>query len=184
MVSHSESSRRQARPAPCTGRRKHGLDALRRWVRTLPVTDQVVIKHSVILKTWLADGTEPELVIDSLGSAPRRDPPAPRRGAVEQAAHQGGRPDGRSETALFDCGAELFDPSALRRAVQHHAAARRDRAGHHARPGQTGAPIEGSDPPPATRKHRLAAGTRCPWPRVPRAFQFYRRPFPPRSTGA
>jgi len=31
-----------------------GLQALRRWVEHLPDTDQVVIKHPVILKTWMA----------------------------------------------------------------------------------------------------------------------------------
>jgi DNA-binding PadR family transcriptional regulator len=65
MVSHSES-RAGKRTSTLYRATDDGLDALRRWVRTLPVTDQVVIKHSVILKTWLADGTEPELVIDSL----------------------------------------------------------------------------------------------------------------------
>ncbi|HEX4557666.1 MAG TPA: MarR family transcriptional regulator [Mycobacterium sp.] len=43
-----------------------GLHALRRWVETLPVTDQVIIKHSVILKTWLARDSEPERVIETL----------------------------------------------------------------------------------------------------------------------
>ena len=59
-LSAKRSAATRAATAPDT------LAALRRWVRTLPVADQVVIKHSVILKTWLADGTEPELVIDSL----------------------------------------------------------------------------------------------------------------------
>jgi DNA-binding PadR family transcriptional regulator len=43
-----------------------GLAALRRWVDALPVTDQVIIKHSVILKTWLARDSEPERVIETL----------------------------------------------------------------------------------------------------------------------
>jgi DNA-binding PadR family transcriptional regulator len=43
-----------------------GLAALRRWVDALPVTDQVVIKHSVILKTWLARDSDPERVIETL----------------------------------------------------------------------------------------------------------------------
>lgn len=43
-----------------------GLTALRRWVDALPVTDQVIIKHSVILKTWLARDSEPERVIETL----------------------------------------------------------------------------------------------------------------------
>lgn len=43
-----------------------GLDALRRWVRHFPARDQVVIKHPVILKTWLARGEDPEHVVDAL----------------------------------------------------------------------------------------------------------------------
>lgn len=43
-----------------------GLDAMRRWVQHFPGPDQVVIKHPVILKTWLARGEDPEHVIDSL----------------------------------------------------------------------------------------------------------------------
>lgn len=43
-----------------------GLDALRRWVQHFPGQDQVVIKHPVILKTWLARGEEPENVLDTL----------------------------------------------------------------------------------------------------------------------
>jgi DNA-binding PadR family transcriptional regulator len=43
-----------------------GLATLRRWVDTLPVTDQVVIKHSVILKTWLARDSEPERIVETL----------------------------------------------------------------------------------------------------------------------
>jgi DNA-binding PadR family transcriptional regulator len=43
-----------------------GRDALRRWVRHFPGQDQVVIKHPVILKTWLARGDNPEHVIDTL----------------------------------------------------------------------------------------------------------------------
>jgi DNA-binding PadR family transcriptional regulator len=43
-----------------------GLAALRRWVETLPVDDQVIIKHSVILKTWLARDSEPERVVETL----------------------------------------------------------------------------------------------------------------------
>lgn len=43
-----------------------GLDALRRWVQHFPGQDQVVIKHPVILKTWLARGEDPEHIIDSL----------------------------------------------------------------------------------------------------------------------
>ncbi|WAJ45443.1 MarR family transcriptional regulator [Mycobacterium sp. Aquia_216] len=43
-----------------------GLDALRRWVQHFPGDDQVVIKHPVILRTWLARGEDPELVVDTL----------------------------------------------------------------------------------------------------------------------
>ncbi|ORV81510.1 hypothetical protein AWC11_27160 [Mycobacterium interjectum] len=43
-----------------------GLDALRRWVQHFPGQDQVVIKHPVILRTWLARGEDPERVIDTL----------------------------------------------------------------------------------------------------------------------
>jgi len=43
-----------------------GLKALRRWVQQFPAQDQVVIKHPVILKTWLARGENPERVIDTL----------------------------------------------------------------------------------------------------------------------
>jgi len=43
-----------------------GLDALRRWVQHFPGQEQVVIKHPVILKTWLARGENPEHVLDTL----------------------------------------------------------------------------------------------------------------------
>lgn len=43
-----------------------GLDALRRWVQHFPGQEQVVIKHPVILKTWLARGQDPEHVLDTL----------------------------------------------------------------------------------------------------------------------
>ncbi len=43
-----------------------GLEGLRRWVQHLPSQDQVVIKHPVILRTWLARGEEPERVIEAL----------------------------------------------------------------------------------------------------------------------
>lgn len=43
-----------------------GLDALRRWVQHFPGQDQVVIKHPVILKTWLARGEDPDHVLDTL----------------------------------------------------------------------------------------------------------------------
>ncbi|MGV0070882.1 MarR family transcriptional regulator [Mycobacterium colombiense] len=43
-----------------------GRDALRRWVQHFPGQDQVVIKHPVILKTWLARGRDPEHVLDGL----------------------------------------------------------------------------------------------------------------------
>jgi DNA-binding PadR family transcriptional regulator len=43
-----------------------GLDALRHWVQHFPGQDQVVIKHPVILRTWLARGEDPERIIDTL----------------------------------------------------------------------------------------------------------------------
>ena len=43
-----------------------GLDALRRWVQHFPGQDQVVIKHPVILKTWLSRGEDPERIVDTL----------------------------------------------------------------------------------------------------------------------
>lgn len=43
-----------------------GLAALRGWVQHIPDQDRVVIKHPVILKTWLARGKDPENVIDTL----------------------------------------------------------------------------------------------------------------------
>lgn len=43
-----------------------GLEALRRWVQHFPGQDQVVIKHPVILKTWLARGEDPDHVLDTL----------------------------------------------------------------------------------------------------------------------
>ncbi|BBY23576.1 MarR family transcriptional regulator [Mycobacterium stomatepiae] len=43
-----------------------GLDALRRWVHHFPGDDQVVIKHPVILRTWLSRGEDPERIVDTL----------------------------------------------------------------------------------------------------------------------
>lgn len=43
-----------------------GLEALRAWVQRFPGEDQVVIKHPVILRTWLARGEDPERVLDTL----------------------------------------------------------------------------------------------------------------------
>lgn len=43
-----------------------GRDALRRWVQHFPGQDQVVIKHPVILRAWLARGEEPERVLEAL----------------------------------------------------------------------------------------------------------------------
>lgn len=43
-----------------------GLDALRRWVQHFPGDEQVVIKHPVILRTWLARGEDPEHIVDTL----------------------------------------------------------------------------------------------------------------------
>jgi hypothetical protein len=42
--------------------------ALRRWVQHFPSQDPVVIKHPVILRTWLARGEEPERVAQALDS--------------------------------------------------------------------------------------------------------------------
>lgn len=43
-----------------------GLEALQRWVAVLPGPDQLVIKHPIILKTWLADGVEPERLLEMI----------------------------------------------------------------------------------------------------------------------
>ncbi|WP_156686128.1 PadR family transcriptional regulator [Mycobacterium sp. Marseille-P9652] len=43
-----------------------GLDALRRWLQYFPEQERVVIKHPVILQTWLARGENPEHVVDLL----------------------------------------------------------------------------------------------------------------------
>ena len=43
-----------------------GLEALRGWVAVLPGPDQVVVKHPIILKTWLADGVEPERLLEMI----------------------------------------------------------------------------------------------------------------------
>lgn len=43
-----------------------GLHALRRWIQHFPGHDQVVIKHPVILKTWLSRGQDPEHIVDTL----------------------------------------------------------------------------------------------------------------------
>jgi DNA-binding PadR family transcriptional regulator len=43
-----------------------GLAALQRWVEQLPDTDQVVIKHPVILKTWMARDSDEARTLDAL----------------------------------------------------------------------------------------------------------------------
>lgn len=43
-----------------------GEVALRRWVRFYPGGDQVMIKHPVILKTWLADEADIDRVLETL----------------------------------------------------------------------------------------------------------------------
>jgi DNA-binding PadR family transcriptional regulator len=43
-----------------------GLEALRRWVQHFPGDDRVVVKHPVILKTWLARGEGPDHVVATL----------------------------------------------------------------------------------------------------------------------
>ena len=74
-------------PSPCTRRRMPGCDALRRWVAdTCPASDQVVIKHPVILKTWLARGDGSRARRRHPRPAPGGHPCAARRGAVEPAA--------------------------------------------------------------------------------------------------
>ena len=45
---------------------RSGREALRRWVQHFGGQDQVVIKHPVILRTWLARGEDPEHIIDNL----------------------------------------------------------------------------------------------------------------------
>lgn len=45
-----------------------GLEGLRRWVQHFPSADPVVIKHPVILRSWLARGEDPDRVLDALGS--------------------------------------------------------------------------------------------------------------------
>ncbi len=65
MVSHSEA-RTGKRTSTLYEATETGLQALRRWVETMPMSDQVVIKHPVILKAWLADGSDPERVLATL----------------------------------------------------------------------------------------------------------------------
>lgn len=43
-----------------------GERALRRWARAFPASEQVVIKHPVVLKTWLAKESDLTEVIDGL----------------------------------------------------------------------------------------------------------------------
>jgi len=43
-----------------------GLEALQRWVEQLPDTDQVVIKHPVILKTWMSKDSDASRTLDAL----------------------------------------------------------------------------------------------------------------------
>jgi DNA-binding PadR family transcriptional regulator len=45
-----------------------GREALRRWVQHFGGQDQVVIKHPVILRTWLARGEDPDRILDTLDS--------------------------------------------------------------------------------------------------------------------
>ncbi|MCV7228413.1 MarR family transcriptional regulator [Mycolicibacterium komossense] len=65
MVSHNEThtGKRTSTLHQATDR---GLAALRGWVKTMPVSDQVVIKHPVILKTWLAQEGDSAQVLDAL----------------------------------------------------------------------------------------------------------------------
>jgi DNA-binding PadR family transcriptional regulator len=43
-----------------------GLAALQRWVEQLPDTDQVVIKHPVILKAWMSKDSDATRTLDAL----------------------------------------------------------------------------------------------------------------------
>ena len=43
-----------------------GLKALHRWVAVFPGPDQVVIKHPIMLKTWLADGVDAERLLEMI----------------------------------------------------------------------------------------------------------------------
>jgi len=43
-----------------------GLAALQRWVEQLPDTDQVVIKHPVILKAWMSKDSDSSRTLDAL----------------------------------------------------------------------------------------------------------------------
>jgi DNA-binding PadR family transcriptional regulator len=43
-----------------------GVAALRRWVEQLPDTDQVVIKHPVILKAWMSKDSDATRTLDAL----------------------------------------------------------------------------------------------------------------------
>lgn len=43
-----------------------GLQALQRWVEQLPDTDQVVIKHPVILKAWMSKDSDATRTLDAL----------------------------------------------------------------------------------------------------------------------
>jgi DNA-binding PadR family transcriptional regulator len=45
-----------------------GLEGLRRWVQHFPSHDPVVVKHPVILRTWLARGEDPDRVLEALDS--------------------------------------------------------------------------------------------------------------------
>ena len=45
-----------------------GLEGLRSWVQHFPSRDPVVIKHPVILRTWLARGEDPGRVLEALDS--------------------------------------------------------------------------------------------------------------------
>jgi hypothetical protein len=43
-----------------------GLEALQHWVEQLPDTDQVVIKHPVILKAWMSKDSDATRTLDAL----------------------------------------------------------------------------------------------------------------------
>lgn len=130
-----------------------GLDAMRRWVQHFG-QDQVVIKHPVILKTWLARGEIPNTSWTPwIAISTRPGPGSTRRcgrGSVPRARHHRG-----SGTAVLLRGSGLRDPGSVRGDLQHLPVARRDRRRHQPRSGQTGATVEGADPPPGTAEPGL-----------------------------
>ncbi len=163
-----------------------GLDALRRWVQHFPGQEQVVIKHPVILKTWLARGEDPEHIIDTLDRHLEAT-----RARLDEAlwSRQRSRelgiiddPDQRFSFAVLDYAirglyAEISNISQLRDEIA---------SGTTPRSRQAGATGEGADPPPGTqeRARRWPAGRRCRAVRAPTGSRPRQWPFLGRSTGA